>query len=257
MEAVVRNGRVVHPMCACAVPEARRKKRRLYKSRALAIWMMLVTACVFGVYTACQNDVFLTGLDVDPVLQNPQLPNGCEAASLAAVLNSLGVQVDKMDLAYAYIPRVDFSGEDDARVGANPETAYPGDPATSCGFYCFAAPVSEGANKLLAERGSELHAVDTTGVTESGLRWYLDQGDAVIVWTTLDFSAPRTGSFIWTDGATGETIIPFINLHCIVLTGMGERACIVVDPLEGTRRVDKAEFLNSFTEVGSRAVVIH
>ena len=37
---------------------------------------------------------------------------------------------------------------------------------------------------------------------------------------------------------------------------MGEDLCVVADPLRGTRHVDKTDFLRSFAEVGSRAVVI-
>ncbi len=241
-----------------ASPRARRKKRRAHRTRALLLWIALLALCACIVRAAQLGDWLLAGLPVDTVYQNPQLPNGCEAASLAAVLNYNGIPADKMDLAYGYIPRVEFDESGPARTGADPETAYPGDPATSRGFYCFAAPLCAGANELLAERGSALRAVDVTGVTEAGLRAYLEQGDPVIVWTTLDFSPPRTsGSFTWVDSATGETIAPFVNLHCLVLTGMGESMCVLADPLEGERRADLDNFLRSFDEVGRRAVVIH
>ena len=257
MEAILHTVPVKR-VCAAHTRAHHRKTRKTtahwFKA---ALWLLLVALCAVAVRAAQLGDLFLTGIDVEPVLQNPQLPNGCEAASLAALLNSLGVSVDKMDLAYGYIPRVDFDENGDERFGVNPETAYPGDPATSRGFYCFAQPVCEGANKLLTERGSSLRAVDVTGVTETGLRQYLEQGDAVLVWTTLDFSPPVRGDFTWIDSATGETIVPYYNLHCIVLTGMGESKCLITDPLSGNRRVDKEDFLSSFYEVGSRAVVIH
>ena len=238
-------------------PSAEKRRRRASRARTFFSFLCLCAVLAAAVFYAQQHDMFLKGIDVEPVMQNPQLPNGCEAASLAAVLNALGVSVDKMDLAYGYIPRMDFEETGLQRIGPDPETAYPGDPATSRGFYCFAAPVCEGANRLLEERGSRLRAVDITGVTQQGLREYLKQGDAVIVWTTLDFSPPVKGSFTWTDEATGETIVPYYNLHCIVLTGMGQTKCVVVDPLQGQKRVDLDDFLRSFEEVGSMAAVIH
>lgn len=236
-----------------------RKRRRKKALRAkFAVWLMLFASAAVAFWiTSGWEDVLLSGIPVEPVLQNPELPNGCEAASLTEVLNYFGFDADKMDIAYGYIPRVDFVEDESGRTGPDPETAYPGDPATSRGFYCFARPVCEGANAFLEEQGSELRAYDITGVTQAGLQNYLDQGDPVIVWVTLDFSAPYKGDFTWTNPATGLVIEPYMNLHCVVLTGMGENLCVLADPLRGTCHVDKEDFLRSFAEVGSRAVVIH
>ena len=100
----------------------------------------------------------LHGLDVVPVMQEPALPNGGEAASLASVLGYYGLQADMLDLAYGYIPRQDFyEGAGGARFGPNPERAYPGDPA-AMGFYCFAGALCEGANTYLEKAGSSLRA---------------------------------------------------------------------------------------------------
>ncbi|NLY78771.1 MAG: hypothetical protein GX072_02350, partial [Lysinibacillus sp.] len=38
-------------------------------------------------------------LQVPVVLQNPELPNGCEITSLTAILNYYGINVDKMTLS--------------------------------------------------------------------------------------------------------------------------------------------------------------
>lgn len=253
MEAVCTRRIHTMPRTRAAV---RKRRNRRFLAKCFA-WVLMLGAAALSLRIASGwDDTFLAGLPVEPVLQKPELPNGCEAASLTQVLNHLGFPADKMEIAYDYIPRVDFTEDGSVRTGPNPETAYPGDPATSRGFYCFAGPVCEGANAYLEAQGSALRAYDVTGVTQEGLREYLNRDIPVIVWVTLDFSAPYKGDFVWTDTATGEVIEPYMNLHCIVLTGMGEDLCVVADPLRGTRHVDKTDFLRSFAEVGSRAVVI-
>lgn len=61
-------------------------------------------------------------LPVPQVLQNPELPNGCEITSLCEVLRYWGFAADKCDLADHYLPR-------SARwYGADPDRVYMGDP---------------------------------------------------------------------------------------------------------------------------------
>ena len=220
---------------------------------ALALLAVLCT----GASIVWKSDALLHGLDVVPVLQEPALPNGCEAASLASVLGYYGLQADMLDLAYGYIPRQDFyQAADGSRIGPNPETAYPGDPA-SLGFYCFAGALCEGANTYLQKAGSSLRAYDVTGITEAGLAEYLAAGTPVIVWVTTDWQPPRAASFTWLLEETGEAYTPYANLHCLVLTAMGETKCKTADPLRGEQTVEKQVFLDIFAQVGSRAVVVH
>lgn len=43
-------------------------------------------------------------LNVENILQTPELPNGCEITSAAIVLNYLGFDIDKVTLAENYLP---------------------------------------------------------------------------------------------------------------------------------------------------------
>ena len=176
--------------------------------------------CAFRLYGRARSR-FGVQLPVRTVLQNPELPNGCEAASLAALLKYKGVPADKLDLAYGYIPRGDIEETTDGRTGPDPELAYAGDPAAGLGFYCFAQPVAQGANAYLAAQGSALRAADITGVTGQGLLQYLRGGDPVIVWITKDLSAPRTGGCTWLLADTGETCTPYVNLRLRRACGVG------------------------------------
>ena len=45
-------------------------------------------------------------LDAQPVLQNPELPTGCEVTTLTAALNYLGYPVDKLTMADQYLTNI-------------------------------------------------------------------------------------------------------------------------------------------------------
>lgn len=233
----------------------RRARFRLKQLVTAAVLTALLTIGL-GRFLVMEGYV-LEPIRVEPVMQLPELPNGCEAASLAAVLQFYGYSVDKLDLAYGYIPRVDFWEEDGIRYGVDPNEAYPGDPATGIGFYCFAKPLAEGANLYLQQQESTLYAYDITGVTQAGLRQYLSDGVPVIVWITIDGEMPRYSNYEWTDLSTGETILGLANVHCVVLTALGETKCVLADPLDGERVLEKEEFEQMFSAMGCRAVVIH
>lgn len=195
-------------------------------------------------------------LQVPTVLQLPQLRNGCEAASLAALLQARGVAADKMELAYTYIPRVDFTETPYGLLGADPERAYPGDPAEPRGYYCYAAPLAQGANRFLRQKGLALHAKNITGVSDEELLQTLRSGRPVAVWVTLDLDAPYTGDFAWILPDLETVYAPYRNVHCVVLMGWGCDTCEVMDPLQGVRTVDREAFLQSFAQMGRRALII-
>lgn len=196
-------------------------------------------------------------LEVEPVLQNPALPNGCEAASLATLLHYAGVEADAVELAMEWIPRQEFSYSGPDRFGPDPDEAYAGDPTSaSGGWYCFAGPVVEGANGYLEAIGSSLRAKDLTGAGFAELEKRLAKGQPVAVWFTQDYQDPRMNeSFTWTL-PSGEQYTPYANLHCLVLAGVEGGDCLLADPLSGSTRVDKDTFERIYTAMGSRALAV-
>lgn len=273
-------GRVYHAP-ASARSAARRRKKHRYA--AVLLRLAVLVLCGWALVTVLRGaagalavgaqqagTLFLTAagwetaapeapgtLAVEPVLQNPDLPNGCEAASLAALLRYAGVEADAVELAAAWIPREDFSYSGPDRFGPDPETAYVGDAASANGgWYCFAAPVAVGANNYLSFIGSDLRAEDLTGASFAELQEHLAAGRPVAVWFTQDYQDPRRNSgFTWTL-PSGETYTPYGNLHCVVLAGVEGEECLLADPLAGSTRVDRDTFERIYTAMGSRALVV-
>ena len=125
-------------------------------------------------------------LPVPQILQNPELPNGCEITSCCEVLHYLGFAPDKCELADYYLPR---SAQ---WYGADPDEVYMGNPhlddgSPETGYYCFAGPIVQAANAYLAVQGSRCRAYDLTGAEEAELASQLQAGNPVIFWATLHF----------------------------------------------------------------------
>lgn len=196
-------------------------------------------------------------LTVQTVFQQPSLPNGCEAASLATLLEYSGCSVDLVALGVDYLPRQSFTYNGLNRYGPDPETAYAGNPASSSdGWYCFEGPVIEAANAWLRDQGSGLRAESETGADMARLEQLLRQGTPVAVWFTQDYEQPRfNSSFTWTL-PNGRTYTPYANLHCVVLTGMDETRCYLADPMQGDTFLERDRFESIYTAMGSRAVVL-
>lgn len=170
-------------------------------------------------------------LPVEPILQYPELPNGCEATSLAIALNYLGYPVDKTDLAASYIHTEGLFYVDGTAYGPDPATSYVGSPFDDSGYYVLAPALADVTNRYLAEQGSGLSAIDISGEGETELLTQLDAGNPVIVWATMDFGPAQTTPNGWVLTTTGEYYAPYSNLHCMVLAGYDEESFFPVQPV--------------------------
>lgn len=196
-------------------------------------------------------------LAVQPVSQLPELPNGCEAASLATLLAYEGLEAPASLLAADYLPRQAFSYSGLDRFGPDPEAAYVGDPfSPTGGWYCFEGPLAQAADQYLAGAGSPLRAKTLTGASLPELEGWLAKGYPVAVWFTQDYTVPRMNeTFRWTLPG-GSEYTPYQNLHCVVLAGADDLLCYLADPLQGNTQVSREVFDAVYTAMGSRALAL-
>ncbi|MEC1177321.1 C39 family peptidase [Metasolibacillus meyeri] len=196
------------------------------------------------------------GLAVPIVLQNPELPNGCEITSLTAMLNYFGIATDKMTMKRDYLPRQVTEIRNNVRYGPDPELAYAGNPASATdGFYVFANPIAQAANTILAEQASALRATNITGASQKEIVNLVKQGYPVLTWVTIDWQTPRTNRF-WIVEETGEQHPIYSNLHAVVLTGASKSNVTIMNPLSGDEVIDINTFFSSYEALGAHAVVI-
>lgn len=195
-------------------------------------------------------------IDVPTVLQDPELPNGCEITTLTAVLNHHGLKVSKTTMADDYLPKAAFKNEDGKRIGPNPHKAYAGNPRKeNGGWYVFAGPIVEASKELIDMKGSRLITENVSGSSREEILSYTDQNIPVIVWVTLDLTPPVTSNGWYIEG-TDAYHSSYTNLHSVVLDGWEDGQVYVMDPLKGRVSYPEDTFFDSYEALGSQAVVV-
>ncbi len=190
-------------------------------------------------------------------LQDPQLPNGCEVTSLAMLLGWAGYPVDKEELYWEYLPRQNFSYDDQGReIGGDPEQVYVGDASTeTAGWYCMEGPIVEAGNLYLQQQGSARALEAVSGLSRRDLDAYLEEEIPLVAWVTLDYESPFRCDGGWYL-ANGSFYNPYCNLHCVVVLAQGEEGYLTANPLTGWQWVDEDQFWSAFDAMGRRAVVV-
>lgn len=189
---------------------------------------------------------FSAQLEVENIDQNPELPNGCEVTSAAIVLQYLGFDADKVDLAENYLPTYSPYWE------ADPNVEFMGNPADELAFYCLPGALVTAINDYLADQGGGYQAVDISGAPVEELYQWVAGGTPVLVWTTRAFSDPLYNyTFQLRNGSW-----PYSNSHCLVLTGYDTDTCYLADPMLEVSEVERELFEQRYQERGEYAVVI-
>lgn len=184
-------------------------------------------------------------LNVSCILQNPELPTGCEITSLTTVLNYYGYNIDKCTLSDNYLDK-GVIGE------TNPYNAFIGSPRDNNSFGCYAPVIVNCANKFLNGARS---VENVTGAPLESLFDEIDNGHPIIIWATsymansyysVTWNLPD-GDFTWRS-----------KEHCLVLTGYdyNDRVVYVSDPLVGNTSYDMDVFENRYNQLYSQAVII-
>ncbi len=194
-------------------------------------------------------------IDVPTVMQNPELPNGCEITSLTAVLNYKGYNAEKTEMADVYLPKEAFYSKDGKLYGANPYVSYAGNPREKSGFFSYSPPIIEAANSYLDTVQGDENPTDISGSTREEITEYLNQGIPVVIWVTLDLSEPKL-NYSWYLSDTGEKTDMPVNLHCVVLNGYVDDNVHVMNPLKGQVLYNTDDFFQSYIELGSHALIL-
>ncbi len=190
------------------------------------------------------------------VLQNPELPKGCEITALTMILNYYGFDVDKTEMSDKYLPKAPENlryGSDGRLLGTDLNHYFIGDPAGD-GHVCGTGAIVTAANTYLGEQESSRRAIDQNGATPEKLYQLVCQGIPVIVWVTIDMEArrPTTG---W-NTEEGAYVEWSTNDHAAVLVGYTENTVKIADPLSGLVEYDKESFESSYLSRSSQCVIL-
>lgn len=198
--------------------------------------------------TAAPADSQKSLADFKVISQLPELPTGCEVTSLTMVLNHLGINADKLDIADNYLTKGEYGVTD-------PRKAFVGDPRTEENSRgCYAPVLVEAANKYLSAKGSDKTAKDISGGELEKLFPYIDKGIPVIVWGIMDCQKSEVVSIGEVDGQTLNWVRPE---HCMVLTGYSDTEITEADPYYGTVKTYSWEqFKSGYNDLFKQAIAI-
>ena len=196
-------------------------------------------------------------LDVPVVKQYPELPRGCEVTSLTMILNYMGVDIDKLELAEKVKkdPTPYDKNKDGKITFGNPYDGFVGDMYNlkNEGYGVYHGPIAK-----LAEEYMPNQVIDFTGVDFDILLHLVAEDMPVwVVANSIYKYLPEEMFEMW-HTPTGIVKITYRE-HAVVITGYSNGYVYINDPLKSNKniKVNKAEFVEAWTQMGSQAVVIY
>lgn len=185
--------------------------------------------------------------------QRPQLVRGCEVTSLAMLLQTAGVKVDKMTLAKQIkkdpTPKKVIDGV--IHYG-NPNVGFVGDmyDLKKPGYGVYHGPLMELAQSYLGGR-----AIDLTGMDFDLVLNQLQQGIPVVVITSTTFKKIPPSEWQTWETESGPIKISKKE-HAVLLTGYANQKLYLNDPLRGKKNevTNLSDFVQAWKQFGSQAI---
>lgn len=186
---------------------------------------------------------------VEAVMQEPEIPTGCEVTALTELVNFYGFDVDKLELCDVFMP-IDHEGY------YTMNEVYLGDPHLNNGFGCNAPVIVKTADDYFEYIGSDWYAKDLTGISIEEVFYQIEQGRPVVVWSTIG-QRETHAEYQFRLGCGEEFYFnPF--QHCLTIYGFdyNEGVVHVADPLVGNTKYDMERFARIYEIMGKQAVVL-
>ncbi|MEK4222681.1 C39 family peptidase [Bacillus sp. FSL W8-0116] len=194
-------------------------------------------------------------LDSPLIPQLPELPRGCEVTSLAMLLQSAGVSVDKMELAKEVKKNpATYLVENGLIFFGDPDNGFVGDMYTLSkpGLGVYHKPILELANKYLPE-GKK--ALDLTGADFEELKVHLSDGRPVWVIINTTYNKLPDSAFQTWHTESGKIKITYKE-HSVLVTGYDDQYVYFNDPLTNVKN-QKApidSFEKAWVQMGRQAI---
>ncbi len=201
------------------------------------------------------NSVYI---DMENILQLPELPVGCEITALTILLRHCGFDAEKTDMALNYLP-ISWGNaryEGDKTYKDSFFDYFIGDPFGR-GYGCFSGAIEKAANAYIADNGGGYIVKNISGAHPDVLYDYLAAGTPVLCWATDGMIEPEYYE-TWYDNETGEQLDWYLNEHCFVLAGFNMDADIVTlnDPMKGIIDYNINKFETRYDQMHRQAIVI-
>ncbi len=165
--------------------------------------------------------------DVPHIYQTDDYPTGCESVAAVSLLQFHGIRISVEDFIDNHLPIADYPYyEDDVMYGNSPWDAFIGDPYSKSGYGCYSTAIAK-AMKSAVPQDFEIRTISNVPLP-SLCSEYLDKGQPVLVWATMDMQEPYEGkTWVLPNGDTFTFICPE---HALVLVGYDESSYYFCDP---------------------------
>ena len=201
------------------------------------------------------NSVYI---DMENILQLPELPVGCEITALTILLRHYGFDAEKTDLAKNYLPTSwgNARYEDGKTYKDSFFDYFIGDPFSK-GYGCFSNAIEKAAKAYIADHGGGFEVKNISGSHPDVLYDYLAAGTPVLCWATDGMIEPEYYE-TWYDNETGEQLDWYLNEHCFVLAGFNMSGDLVTlnDPMKGIIDYNINKFETRYDQMYRQAIVI-
>lgn len=228
-------------------------------TRILACFALALTAACTAPIDAEGEDtttseaaVTAVSIDVPFVLQNPELPRGCEVTSLTMLLRHAGVNADKMTLA-AQVKKVPYQ---DGALRGDPYEGFVGSMTTFAqpGYGVYHGPIDALAQQYVPGRVADL----TGAAFDDLLVQHVAKKRPVWIVTNATFAPLAAGDFQTWSTKNGPARITW-HEHSVVVTGFDATTVTINDPLDArgkNKKLPRAAFRTAWEQMGKQAIVI-
>ena len=204
-------------------------------------------------------------LEVPLINQNPDYPNGCEAASATMLLNYFGIDITLEDFINNYLPMSDVYEKDGIRYGPNPAVSYAGNPKDpSRGWGVFEPVIANAITTILKEQKKTNPKLEYN-IYENDEKYSLKMAanqlngafTPFLIWTTIDYTETKD-IYEWFSYDEKNTYTYPKNSHVVVVTGVDENYYYINDPLKSEKNIpiEKDILETSFDSLGRQLLLI-
>ncbi len=196
--------------------------------------------------------------DVECILQNPELPTGCEATAGTMLLRAYGYHTEKTRVA-ELLNKGELIEIGERIYGPDPDEAFIGDPSSLYGYGAFPGVLADAMQQVIDGQGGGHTARALYGLSEESILAYIDNGVPLCVWSSMDNREIeyRTGWYLISDGEyTEEYFLWPGGEHCVVLTGYDDEVVSVCDPIQGVCVYPRDSFFRHYEQVGEYALAL-
>lgn len=191
------------------------------------------------------------------VLQNPQLPTGCEITALTMALNYYGYSADKITMASEYLPKAaleNYYGSDGLLYGNDLNQFFIGDPSRISGITCGIPALMTAADQYLYDVGSSMKARDISGASPKELYALVEEGQPIVVLVTISMEDRWATQGWYTEN--GSYVDWSQNDHGAVLIGYSETDVTIADPISGIIEYPKEQFESVYLSRGQKSLIL-